>query len=117
VAKAESTPHSSLYATITKEIALPYFTLEMALNILCTLLIIIPLLRARRSIIAAIGSEHGQLYTSVTAIIVESALPNAIFSFIFLILYGMQNTAENLIITPLLQIQVCCGLYVSSTPS
>jgi ABC-type microcin C transport system permease subunit YejB len=79
----------------------------MALNILCTILIIVPLLRARRHIIKALGQHHGQLYTSIAAIIIESALPNAVFSLLWVILYAKQNTAENLFITVLIQIQVC----------
>jgi hypothetical protein len=79
----------------------------MALNILCTILIIAPLLRARQHIIKALGQHHGQLYTSIVAIIIESALPNAVFSLLWVILYAKQNTAENLFITVLIQIQVC----------
>jgi hypothetical protein len=79
----------------------------MALNILCTILIIAPLLRARQHIIKALGQRHGQLYTSIVAIIIESALPNAVFSLLWVILYAKQNTAENLFITVLIQIQVC----------
>jgi ABC-type microcin C transport system permease subunit YejB len=106
VAHAESLPASSIYADITARVALPYFALEMSLNILCTVLIIIPLLRARASVTQAIGKEYGRMYTSITAIMVESALPNALFSLVFIVLYAKQNIASNLIITPMLQVQV-----------
>jgi hypothetical protein len=107
VAWAQSIPASSLYAPITKETGTPYFALEMSLNVICTLLIIIPLLQTRRYVTRALGRRHGEMYTSIISIIIESALPNAVFSFIWVILYAKENYGENLIITMLLQIQVC----------
>jgi hypothetical protein len=117
VAKAEATPHSDLYSAITMELGLPYFALEMTLNILCTLLIIVPIIRERQNVTAALGREHGRLYTHITAIIVESAMPNALLSFVFIILYATKNTAGYLIITPLLQIQASYRSDIHSTQS
>jgi hypothetical protein len=104
--KAQSIPDATLFSSLSVQIGVPYFALEMTLNILCTILILVPLLIARRNATVMLGSSHARMYTSVAAIMIESALPNAIVSLIFLVLYVMNNTAENLFIMPLLQIQV-----------
>lgn len=53
-----------------------------------------------------LGEKYTQVYTNVLAIIVESALPFGILSFIFVILYGVHNTAQNLFIPILAQVKV-----------
>jgi hypothetical protein len=106
------TTSARISAFTVQHIEISYFSLEMTLNMLCTALLIVRLLRTRRSIVSALGPTHGQMYTGLVAILVESALPNSLVSLVFLILYAKQNTADHLIINLLLQVQVRCRLLL-----
>jgi len=52
------------------------------------------------------GSEHAHLYTTMATMILESALPYGLISFVFIVLYGTNNTAAVLFIPLLVQVEV-----------
>ncbi|KAF9524169.1 hypothetical protein CPB83DRAFT_798319 [Crepidotus variabilis] len=104
-------PASSLWANGTLNFALPYFAIAMSLNILLTLMLVTRLLYMRSQIANALGSRHGDTYTHVAAMILESAAPFGIISLIFLVLYSSKNTAA-LLFVPLLAQTECISSIV-----
>ncbi|KAI0362156.1 hypothetical protein OH77DRAFT_25099 [Trametes cingulata] len=102
---AAARPTSSLWAATTLKVALPYWALTMSLNATLSVLLISRLAWLRGKVDAALGADHARVYTSVLAITIESALLYGIVSFIFVVLYGLQNTAENLFIPLLVQVE------------
>lgn len=77
----------------------------MSLSMLLTLLLVSRLFWLRRKLIKAMGKEHGGVYTSIAAMLVESALPYGIISAVYIILYGLQNPAQSLFLGPLVQVE------------
>jgi hypothetical protein len=53
-----------------------------------------------------LGSHHARTYTSVAAMMVESALPYSVLSLAFIISLAVNSPAHNLIISPLSQAMV-----------
>ncbi|KZT01799.1 uncharacterized protein LAESUDRAFT_717278 [Laetiporus sulphureus 93-53] len=96
-------PNSSLWANNTLNVSVPYWSIAIALNISLTLLLISRLLYMRHLIRKQLPGE-GKLYAGVATMILESALPYSIVSVVFIILYGLQLTAEDLFIPLLLQV-------------
>ncbi|PCH37197.1 hypothetical protein WOLCODRAFT_83693 [Wolfiporia cocos MD-104 SS10] len=96
---------NGLWARTTFDFGVPYWALTMSLNIILTLMIVSRLFFLRRLAVTCIGSAHGKMYTNIAAIIIESALPYGLVSFIFIVLYAMRNTGENLFIPLLAQVQ------------
>ncbi|KAI0919681.1 hypothetical protein AcV5_001677 [Taiwanofungus camphoratus] len=98
-------PNSSLWANNTLNFSVPYWSLSIALNLLLTILLISRLLYLRRMILSTpLGHSLGSAYTGVAMVVLESALPYFLVSFVFIVLYGLNNTAANLFIPLLLQV-------------
>jgi hypothetical protein len=76
----------------------PYFAVVMSLNILLTLLLSGRLYYMHRQMSDALGPQHGRTYTHIATMLVESAIPYAVISFIFIVLYAKKNTTANLFI-------------------
>jgi hypothetical protein len=107
-----SMPTSSFWSKNTINFALPYFSLAMGLNILLTGMLVTRLLYMRHKITKALGARHGETYTSIATMILESATPYGIVSFIFLVLYAMQNTAALLFIPLYIQVQCISPILI-----
>ncbi|KAK7688187.1 hypothetical protein QCA50_008557 [Cerrena zonata] len=99
-------PNASLWSNGVLNFTVPFFSLTMALNIFLTLLLIFRLLYMRHQLRSTIGPQYGRTYTSIATMILESALPNALISFIFVVLYAIHNPAANLLLP--LQVQLNC---------
>lgn len=78
----------------------------MALNVVLTLLLVARLLHMRRQIRSAIGPEYGKMYSTAATILLESGLLYGLVSFIFVVLYGIENVAAILFIPLLSQLEV-----------
>lgn len=57
----------------------------------------------RYQVRSTVGPQYGRTYTSIATMILESALPNALISFVFIVLYATHNPAANLLLP--LQVQ------------
>ncbi|KZV99267.1 hypothetical protein EXIGLDRAFT_250542 [Exidia glandulosa HHB12029] len=101
-----SQPGANLWTRVTVNFLIPYFSLSIALNIIVTLMIVGYLLGHRRSIQATIGKQHAKQYTSIIAMVTESAALYSAFSLIFIIAYGRNDPAQNLFLPVLGQVQV-----------
>jgi len=103
---AAAQPSSSLIAATAVKFGIPYWSLSMALNIIVTMLIVGRLWYARQRIRKSMGEQHGRTYTGVAALVIESAAPYAIASFILVILYGIKDTGFILLLPTFPQVQV-----------
>lgn len=110
-------PKGSIWIAQSIRFKLPYFAISMCLNILVTILIVVRLWAARKRIRKLLGSSHGKTYTGIAAMLVESAAPFAVFSFVLIVLYGMDNTVATVFVSVYVHIQVgfrtideCCSL-------
>jgi len=93
-------------------VTLPYFGLSTALNVLLTLMIAGKLLWARRSIVAALGPQHARLYTSIAAMVIESAFLNAIASSTNIALLATGNIAANIALGTQSQVMCICPMLI-----
>ena len=87
--------------------SIPYVSLAMSLNILLTIVLTWRLLDFCRRLPLTVTEDVRQKYNSIEALVVESALPYGIVSFIFVVLYGLGNTGSNLFVPLLVQLHVC----------
>jgi len=94
------------------QFTLPYFGLSTGLNILLTLMIAGKLLWARRSIVAALGSQHASLYTSVAAMVIESAFLNAVASGTNIALLATGSIAANIALGTQSQVMCICPMLI-----
>lgn len=67
---------------------IPYYALTISLNIIVTSLICLRLFSLSRVVRQTMGEAHARTYTSVAAIMVESAAPYSLFGIAFLIPYA-----------------------------
>ncbi|KLO11089.1 hypothetical protein SCHPADRAFT_831580 [Schizopora paradoxa] len=98
-------PNSSFWSTVTVQFAVPYYSLSMSLNIIISLIIAFRLLHMRR-MIAPLGNEHTKVYTSVAAMIIESAALFSGTSLIYIICYARNSNVQNLV-QPVLDQVIC----------
>ena len=106
-------PDASLWSTVSISFFIPYFSLAISLNIILTLLIVGRLLYLSRPVREVLGPAHAGTYTSVAAMMIESAAPYSIVSIIFIITYGRDSNVQNLILPVLSQIMVRIPLSLS----
>lgn len=67
----------------------PYYTITIGLNIIITSLICFRLLRLGKAVSKALGRESARMYTSVAAMLIESAAPYSLVGIMFLIPYAL----------------------------
>lgn len=91
----------------TLSLSVPYASLAMTLNVLLVVCLLWRLVDLRRRVPPTLKPETKANYFSVETIIVESALPYGIASFIFLVLYGVRNIGANLFLSLIVQLEVC----------
>jgi hypothetical protein len=84
-------PGASFYSGLAVNFGVPWTVLTVALNAMVTILIIIPILRARNGMKNILPDDTVKIYTGVSAVLVESALPVTILGIIYAILYGTNN--------------------------
>ena len=91
---------------------IPYFTLSLSLNILVTIAIVLRLLVYRHRIAGVLGSSHGSQYTSIAAMIVESAAIYSVFSICFLIPFALNSSISQIFLQALGQVQTSSTLLI-----
>lgn len=103
--------HPTIALISRLNVQLPYTSLSLSLNILIPLLISVQILSKKKRIARALGPQYADQYTSIIAMIVESAAPDFVFAIPYLILFGSKNPAQNILVSSLTQIEV--GIYHS----
>ncbi|EIN10129.1 hypothetical protein PUNSTDRAFT_43150 [Punctularia strigosozonata HHB-11173 SS5] len=69
-----------------------YYSFVVALNMLITLLIVARLMSTRATVRKYLGPEHGSLYTSVSALLIESAFIYSAIDLAFIITFALNST-------------------------
>ena len=101
-----SRPGSSLWTPDTVKVTIAYLSMSIALNLILTILIVGRLLYLSRSVKAILGESHAKTYTSVAAMMIESAAPLSLTSIVFIITYGLDSNVQNLVLPILSQVLV-----------
>ena len=91
----------------------PYFWMSLSLNISMTFAICARLLFYRRRVSSVLGPNHGTQYTSVAAMIVESASLYSAFALLFLIPFALNNPIQNTFIQLMGEIQVSIAIWTT----
>ncbi|KAK7045943.1 hypothetical protein VNI00_006938 [Paramarasmius palmivorus] len=97
----------AVFINIKAEVA--FLALSCIFNLLYTILISIRLLTVRKRVIDALGSAHAKSYTSLMAILVESAALYFVFGVVFVFAFGFKSKVQNLVFLEHSNIQV--GLF------
>ncbi|KAJ7625907.1 hypothetical protein FB45DRAFT_922612 [Roridomyces roridus] len=87
------------------QLSLAVWIVLMILPIWLTALIAGRILSHRRTMIQVLGPSYAETYTGVSAIVVESAVPFTVISIVLLGLFGDKNTAQNLLIPLMVQVE------------
>lgn len=103
------TTFSPYFSSTNINYTVPYLSLSLALNIIITIVIVLRLLTYRRRISKVLGSSYGTQYTSIAAMIIESAALYSAFSVAFLTLFLLNNPISETFIEALTQVQVSTG--------
>ncbi|KAG6810538.1 hypothetical protein H0H92_011425 [Tricholoma furcatifolium] len=107
-----SAPSSSIWASTTINFTLPYFCTSLALNIISTLVIVARLLYFRHRVSSYLGTGHGSQYTSIAAMLVESASIYSISSLLFLVPFIVGHPIQNVFLALLSPSQVIAPLLI-----
>ncbi|KZV68536.1 hypothetical protein PENSPDRAFT_609927 [Peniophora sp. CONT] len=91
---------------------IPFLSLSLAINILVTLFIVSRLLFHRHRIASALGNRYGTQYTSIAAMIVESAAIYSAFSLLFLVPFGLNSPISEIFLQSLGQVQISATFLI-----
>lgn len=105
-------PNANLWSTTAVNFAIPYWSISASLNILVTSMIVLRLLAIRSRTRAALSRYHARTYTSVAAMLVESAALYSITALLFIITYARNSNIQNLVLPPLGQVQAISPLLI-----
>jgi hypothetical protein len=112
-----SAPASSPWSNVSGANAInftgPYFWMSLSLNISMTVAICARLIYYRKRIASVFGANHGTQYTSVAAMIVESAALYSAFALLFLIPFALNNPIQNAFIQLMGEIQIVATLLIT----
>jgi len=92
------------FGTASLHLATSWSSLSMSLNIILTVMIVGRLMAARNKLAAVLGKQHAKLYTSIAAMVIESAAIYSSLSLLFLIFFQLKTSAVqfvNCILPPL----------------
>lgn len=81
-------PGSNFFRGKTVNFGVPWASLSVSLNIIVTTLIIYKLLHGRKQLKKVLPRDALEMYTGISAILIESALPFSILGIVFAVTYG-----------------------------
>ncbi|KAJ7035286.1 hypothetical protein C8F04DRAFT_535230 [Mycena alexandri] len=87
------------------EFSIAYWSLSISLNIILTLGIACRIWLVRRKTRQSLSFQHSAQYTSVSAMLIESAALYATWGSVFLICYARNTPLQNILLPPLGQVQ------------
>jgi hypothetical protein len=87
-------PGANFFRGKAVSFGVPYVSLTIALNIIVTSLIVIRLLSLRKRVRALLGPKHADMYTSIAAIVIESATPFTLLGIAYLITYQRHSNVS-----------------------
>jgi len=105
-----SRPSTSPWSITT--FTLLYLLISFSVNIVLTLMIVIRLYLHRRRTIKLLGPRHAVHYTSIIAILVESAALVDVMLIFFLIPFAMGNPLANIPLSSMVQVQATASYMI-----
>jgi len=105
-------PGASLWTSVAISFGIPYWSISVSLNIIVTLLIVGRLFYLRMRTRMALSKEHAKMYTSIAAMLVESAMLYSTFGLIFIISYARNSMVQNVLLPTLGHIQAVSPLLI-----
>lgn len=105
-------PFANLWTKTTLNFGIPYWSISAGLNILVTSLIVARLFAIRRRTKAVLSASHSKTYTSIAAMLVESAALYSVTALIFIVTYARNSNVQNLILPLLGQVQAISPLLI-----
>ncbi|TFK54803.1 hypothetical protein OE88DRAFT_1732102 [Heliocybe sulcata] len=100
-----------LYGSHSINLGVPYWALSISFNLVVTLLIIARLWFMRRDVQRSLTPDAASVYTSVGAMLVESAALYSVTGLLFIACYARDNKAQYVLITWLGQFEVGVSSY------
>lgn len=100
-------PNANIFSAAAVDFAIPYWSLSIALNIIITGMIATRMIVLRRRIVAVLGADHARTYTSIVALLTESAALYSTTMLVFVITYGLHSNALNIVLPISSQVMVC----------
>lgn len=92
--------------------AIPYFSISLGLNILITIAIVGRLLLIRHRITSVLGTTHGSQYTTIAAMLIESASMYSAFSIFFIVPFALNSSISAIPLQTIGQVQGCATLLI-----
>ena len=108
-----SQPGDNFWSANAISFGIAYWSMSVALNLGITSAIVARLLFMRSRLQSVLGPRHTELYTSVAALLIESAALYSVWALANIILYARVDVMQNIVLGPLGQIQV--GMILFST--
>lgn len=105
-------PGASLWTKTAVNFAIPYWSISASLNILVTLLIVGRLFYIRQRTRAVLSTSHSRTYTSIAAMLVESAALYSATALLFIITYARNSNVQNIVLPLLGQVQAISPLLI-----
>jgi hypothetical protein len=99
-------PELTIASLGTVNYNLSFWAIAVSLNMLLTSIILVRLFVARRRVVNALGAHYGKTYTGIAAILIESAIPYAIFGLLWIATYGSHHPSSPAFLPILLQVEV-----------
>jgi len=76
----------------------PFWAISIILNVSLTGLITARLLYLRSTVRKVLGIAHSNMYTSISALLIESAALYTVFALAYVITFALKNAAQNIVI-------------------
>jgi hypothetical protein len=99
-------PNLTIASLGTVNYNLAFWAIAVSLNMLLSAIITIRLMSARKHVVSVLGKHFGDTYTNSVAIIIESAVPYAIFGLLWIATYGSHHPSAPMFLPILLQVEV-----------
>lgn len=98
---AMTKPGADFWTNEAVKFSISYWSLSISLNIILTLLISGRILFIRNRVKMSLGAYHAKTYTSLVAVLVESAALYSVTGLIFIVSYARNSPFQNIVLPPL----------------
>ncbi|KAH8116725.1 hypothetical protein DFH11DRAFT_1687622 [Phellopilus nigrolimitatus] len=93
-------------------VQLAYLCIAVGMNIIYTVLVVGRLLAVRKQIKEALGPEHSESYTSIVAMLVESAALYSVLGVIYIASFSLHSNVSNLVFLSISHVQGIAQLLI-----
>ncbi|KZT23141.1 hypothetical protein NEOLEDRAFT_1157435 [Neolentinus lepideus HHB14362 ss-1] len=96
----------------SNNIQLAYLSISVSLNVVYTLLVVVRLLVMRSQVRSVLSDEHSKTYTSIAAMIIESASMYTVLGILFIASFAKGSNLSNLIFLSISHVQGIAQLLI-----